>query len=58
MQGGHETRLTSSEISVVWSSYQNNSFSKCVLKYFLENVDDPEVKSVLNFALEISQKKS
>jgi spore coat protein CotF len=47
-------RLTSSEISVVWSSYQNNSFSICILKYFLANVDDSEMKSVLQFALEIS----
>ncbi|WP_078430046.1 DUF3231 family protein [Alkalihalobacterium alkalinitrilicum] len=47
-------RLTSSEISVVWSSYQNNSFSICILKYFLANVDDPEIKSVLQFALDIS----
>ncbi|OIJ15204.1 hypothetical protein BKP35_04985 [Anaerobacillus arseniciselenatis] len=47
-------RLTSSEIAVVWSSYQNNSFSICILKYFLGNVDDPEIKSVLQFALDIS----
>ncbi|MDQ0256437.1 hypothetical protein J2S74_003857 [Evansella vedderi] len=38
------SRLTSSEISVMWSSYQNNSFSICVMNYFLANVDDLEVK--------------
>jgi spore coat protein CotF len=47
-------RLTSSEISVVWSAYQNNSFSICILKYFLANVDNQEIKSVLQFALDIS----
>jgi spore coat protein CotF len=47
-------RLTSSEISVVWSSYQNNSFSICIFKYFLAHVDDPEIKSVLQFAHDIS----
>lgn len=47
-------RLTSSEIAVAWSCYQNNSFSICILKYFLANVDDPEIKSVLQFALDIS----
>ncbi|QOY35270.1 DUF3231 family protein [Anaerobacillus isosaccharinicus] len=47
-------RLTSSEISVAWSCYQNNSFSICILKYFLANVDDPEIKSVLQFALDMS----
>jgi spore coat protein CotF len=49
-------RLTSSEIAVVWSSYQHNSFSICMLKYFLANVDDHEIKSVLQFALDISVK--
>ncbi|WP_010097633.1 DUF3231 family protein [Ornithinibacillus scapharcae] len=56
MQGEHSPRLTSSEISVMWSSYQNNSFTICILKYFLTNVDDPEVKSIIEFALGISQK--
>lgn len=49
-------RLTSSEIAVVWSSYQNNSFSICILKYFLANANDPEIKSILQFALDISIK--
>jgi len=48
-------RLTSSEISVVWSSYMNNSFSICIMEYFLTNVDDSEIKSILEFALNISQ---
>lgn len=56
MQEDTNLRLTSSEISVVWSSYQNNSFSTCILKYFLANVDDTQIKSVLQFALDISVK--
>ncbi|MGV2937945.1 DUF3231 family protein [Mesobacillus sp. LC4] len=56
MREERNLRLTSSEISVVWSSYQNNSFSICILKYFLANVDDPGVKSVLQLALDISIK--
>jgi spore coat protein CotF len=47
-------RLTSSEIAVVWNTYQNNSFSICILKYFLDNVNDPEIKFLLQFALDIS----
>lgn len=54
MDENNKVRLTASEISVVWSSYQNNSFSICVLKYFLSNVDDPEIKSVLQFAFDTS----
>lgn len=56
MQGEHNPRLTSSEISIVWNSYQQNSLSICMIKYFLANVDDAEVKSVLEFALFISKK--
>ena len=55
MQGDLNSRLTSSEISVIWSSCQNNSLSICVLQYFLANVDDDDVKYVLEFALDISQ---
>lgn len=47
-------RLTSSELSVTWSSYQNNSFAICIMKYFLANVEDPEIKSLLQFTLDIS----
>ncbi len=54
MSEKNNMRLTSSEIAVVWSTYQNNSFSICILKYFLANVDDHEIKSVLQFALEVS----
>lgn len=56
MRQEYNPRLTSSEISVVWSSYQNNSFSICMMKYFLANVDDLDVKSILQFALDIAQK--
>lgn len=50
-----DSRLTASEISVVWSSAQNNSFSICMLKYFLAHVEDEDVKIILEFALQISQ---
>lgn len=56
MQEDLNSRLTSSEIAVTWSSCQNNSFSKCIMQYFLANVVDQDVKSVLEFALQISQK--
>ncbi|WP_047986430.1 DUF3231 family protein [Ornithinibacillus californiensis] len=55
MQENHSTRLTASELSVVWSSYQNNSLSVCILKYFLANTDDPDIKSIVDYALEIAE---
>ncbi|MCT2537698.1 DUF3231 family protein [Aquibacillus koreensis] len=48
-------RLTASEISVIWSSYINNTFSTCILKYFLRNVEDTKIKHVLQLAFKISE---
>ncbi|MGM8216451.1 DUF3231 family protein [Bacillaceae bacterium W0354] len=56
MKGLDQTRLTSAEISVVWSAYLNNSFAICIMKYFLNNTDDQDVKSVLEFSLKIAEK--
>lgn len=56
MELEHQTRMNSSEIAALWSAYQNNSMAICVLKYFLANVEDGEIKGVLSFALEISEK--
>jgi spore coat protein CotF len=55
METEHQTRLTSSEIAALWSSYQNNSLAICVFKYFLEHVDDEDIKSIVKYALTISE---
>ncbi|MDC3417666.1 DUF3231 family protein [Aquibacillus salsiterrae] len=55
MNNHEQTRLTSSELSAVWSSYMNNSFSACVMKYFLNNVDDKQTKQVVQLSLDISE---
>ncbi|WP_332699062.1 DUF3231 family protein [Halalkalibacter lacteus] len=55
MAAEHQTRLTSSEIAALWSSCQNNSMSICIFKYFLENVDDADIKSIIKYALNISE---
>lgn len=36
--------LTSSEIACLWTSYMQNSMSKCVMEYFLEKVKDPDIQ--------------
>lgn len=40
-------RLTSSEISNIWLSYMNYSMLKFMARYSLNNVDDPDVRSIL-----------
>lgn len=48
-------KLTSAEISSLWSAFLGDSMTVCVLKYFLQHIEDLEIKSLLNFALERSQ---
>ncbi|WP_223701618.1 DUF3231 family protein [Sutcliffiella deserti] len=47
-------RLTSSEIASIWTAYINNSMSVCILSYFLKNVEDSEIKKVVETAHGIS----
>lgn len=48
-------RLTSAELSQLWASYQNDSGSICILKHFLDTVEDDEIRPVLEHALQLSQ---
>lgn len=52
-QTKHNIRLTSAEIANLWNSYMNDSMAICVLKYFLEKVEDTEVRPVLEYAFEL-----
>jgi len=51
----HHSRLTSAEIANLWSQFINDSLAKCVISYFLENVEDQDIRKVLEFALDLSQ---
>jgi hypothetical protein len=53
-QTKHNIRLTSAEIANLWNSYMNDSMAICVLKYFLEKVEDTEVRPVLEYAFELA----
>jgi hypothetical protein len=56
MQTDHNIKLTSAEISNLWNTYMNDSLALCTLKYFQEKVQDAEIKPVIKYALELSQK--
>lgn len=47
----YDERLSSWEISQLWLIYQANSSIKCILQYFVATAQDPEIKAVLNDAL-------
>ncbi|SDH69139.1 Protein of unknown function [Alteribacillus persepolensis] len=50
-----DARLTSAELSQLWATYQNDSGSLCILKYFLKTVEDAEIRPILEHALQLSQ---
>ncbi|KRE82434.1 hypothetical protein ASG89_14350 [Paenibacillus sp. Soil766] len=52
----HNIRFTSAEMATLWTTYINESMAKCVLRYFLCNVEDAEIKSVIELASENSDK--
>lgn len=51
----NQIRLTSSEMAQLWMQYLNDSGSICVLTYFLEKVEDTEIKPIIEFALQLSK---
>jgi hypothetical protein len=48
-------KLTAAEIANLWTSYQNDTMAICVIQYFLQHVEDEEIRSVLEYALHLSQ---
>jgi hypothetical protein len=50
-----QINLTSAEISQLWATYMNDSASIPVLTYFLEKVEDKEIKHLIKYALQLSQ---
>jgi len=51
----HNVRLTSAEIFYLWASYMNDTMAICIMKYFLEKVEDAEILPVIQYALTISE---
>jgi hypothetical protein len=56
MEIDKKVMITSAELAQLWSQYLNDSGSACVLTFFLEKVEDPEIKPVIEFALQLSKK--
>lgn len=55
MQAKHHVELTAAEISNLWTSYQNDSMAACGIKYFLTHIENDDIRSVLEYALKISE---
>ncbi|MGG1690967.1 DUF3231 family protein [Heyndrickxia ginsengihumi] len=47
--------LTAAELSALWLQYLGDSMAICVYKYFLNIVEDEEIKSILELSLQLSE---
>ena len=50
----HMPKLTSAELSMLWSTYIGDSMSICVLKHFLQTCEDQDIKPIIKLALSYS----
>jgi hypothetical protein len=46
--------FTSAEMANLWTSFQNDTMKICVIKHFLKNVEDKDIKEILEYALHLS----
>lgn len=58
MESEHNIKLTASEIAQIWTAYMNTSMCNCLFTYFLEIVEDREIRSILENGLELSKAHS
>jgi len=55
LRDDHSERLTSAELANLWADFMSSKLKECVVRYFLEKVEDEEVRSVLEYALHIAK---
>ena len=39
----------------LWATYTGNTMGKCVISYYLKNVEDPDIKEVLEYAMDLAK---
>jgi hypothetical protein len=56
MKNNHDQiRLTSAEMGKLWATYTGNTMAKCVLSYYLQHIEDQDIKKVVENALNLSE---
>ncbi|MFE8697619.1 DUF3231 family protein [Cytobacillus sp. FJAT-53684] len=48
-------QLSSAEMGKLWATYMGNSMSKCILSYYLQHVEDEDIKNLLQNALQLCE---
>ncbi|WP_226038088.1 DUF3231 family protein [Aquibacillus saliphilus] len=56
METNHHPNLTSAELSFLWMAYQNSTLIECTTSYFLETVEDENVRSLLIYSSDLASK--
>jgi hypothetical protein len=54
MEDKTKIRLTAAEMSGLWTQYLSDTLSLCVGRYFLEKVEDEEVRPIIEFTLDVA----
>ncbi|WP_017381336.1 DUF3231 family protein [Paenisporosarcina sp. TG-14] len=55
MEDNYNAKLASSELALLWGQYQNDTLGICTISYLLNIVEDPKIKSILEYALELAE---
>lgn len=55
MEVQHNAKLTATELSQIWAAYQNDTMSICALQYFLQTVEDDDIRSIIQQTLDAAQ---
>lgn len=58
MEMNQNIRLTSAEMGSLWASYMTESASVAVMKYFVKKVEDPEIKPLIEWALQLAEENT
>ncbi|MFD1953029.1 DUF3231 family protein [Paenibacillus thailandensis] len=51
-----KSALTSAEVGKLWTTFMGNSMARCVLRYFLQHVDDGDIRQVLEEGLRLADR--
>ncbi|WP_170007976.1 DUF3231 family protein [Bacillus fonticola] len=55
MENQHQAKLSSSELSQLWVGYTQDTLTVCTMKYFLQIVEDPDIRPIIEQALALSE---
>ncbi|WP_010532080.1 DUF3231 family protein [Lentibacillus jeotgali] len=55
MEPEKDVKLTSAEITQLWTAYMNESANICQFQYFLAKVEDKEIRPIIQHVLELAQ---